>query len=434
MNYKNGKANLRSEFGLIIIVFLIASVAALSSNSSDYNASTKLDFGLTTNATSSSYTSEIISGFEAVGTYYDTFITGRFGVLEDLTNASNYPVIATIKLNSTFGTNHSNEDLHCIANITDANSDPVNVTVKWYKNSVETLSYDYLGEASNQNFVADLGYKNTTRGENWSCGVRAYDGVGLSNWTNSSGLIILNSPPVVTLVSPSDGALVTNRTPTFNWTGFDEDNDNVISYDFNITLVPASLCTDSDQSLLNFSDDNVTISALNCFFDNGDYYVWGVRGHDNSSVGDWSYFNMNLSAVVDISMPVSSINFGVIPFLGSNNTTNNSPAPFVVQNNGNSFININISATDLWNSVANPSEYYQMKIDNVSGEEGAFNRSGSTTSFVYVPALNNTIFISRLNYLDAIDSAEADVYVKVPSNEIPTSKSSTVTFVSSFAE
>ncbi|MEN7982647.1 MAG: hypothetical protein ABFQ65_04320 [Nanoarchaeota archaeon] len=425
---------MRNELVLILIVFLIASVTAFQGNSSSYTSDTKLDFGLTDNSTSSSYTSEIISGFELVGDYAVSFLTGRFGVLDDLINASDFPVITDISINSTDGSNQSNIDLNCVALINDSNSDPLNVTVKWYKDSIEELSIDYLNQTSNAYFVANLDYKNTSRGENWSCALRAFDGIGLSNWTYSGGLIVLNSIPIVTLESPSNGASVTNRTPTFNWAGYDEDGDDII-YDFNISLVALSLCTDLDQFVENLSTNFYTTSILDCFFDNQDYYVWSVRVKDNVSTSAWAdYFNLSISALIDISVPTSSVSFGSIPFLGSNNTTDNSPPPFVIQNNGNSLINLNISANDLWETVSNPTSFYQIKVDNVSGEEDAFNWTGSTTDWVDVPALNNTIFINQLNYLDSIDSSEVDVYVEVPNNEPPTVKTSTVTFVSSFAE
>lgn len=517
----NKKANIKYEFGLILIIFLIATATAFQGTSSSYSTDTKLDYGLTDNATSSSFLSRIISGFQAVANYTSSSFDGRFGILEtNLTltvsititspinttynystidfnatlsraaevclfsldnfatnysmtlnssstganytlelndgsytstfwcndsnsgidtesvsfNVNSLPQIVDFAINSSDGTNQSNKNLNCLATINDSNSDAVNITVDWYKDSALTLStnyenYDYI---SNPYFVDTLDYKNTTRGENWSCFLNVTDGV----WTveNSSvNLTILNSPPVITLTNPANDSSVTNMTPTFNWTGFDEDGDS-ITYDFNISLVPASLCTDSDQFAENLSDNNYTVSNLNCYYDNGDYYSWSVRGYDNSSIGNWAYFIVKLSAIIDISLPVDSISFGTIPFLGSDNTTDDSPAPFVVQSNGNSFINLNISATNLWDAVGNPNSYYQIKVDNVTGEEGAFNWTGSTTNWVNVPALGNTIFISRLNYSDTTDSAEVDIYVQVPSNETPTTKSSTVTFVASYVE
>ena len=77
-------------------------------------------------------------------------------------------------------------------------------------------------------------------GDVWKCGMRLFDGSLYSNWVNSSNLTILNSLPVVTLTNPDNGALVTNRTPTFNWTAQDDDQDS-LGYEFNISLIEAIL-------------------------------------------------------------------------------------------------------------------------------------------------------------------------------------------------
>ncbi len=433
---KEGKTNLRNEFVLVLIIFLIASVAALQGNSSSYTSDTKLDFGATDNANSNSYSNEFISGFEPVSIYSSTLYTGRFGVLGDAANVSLTPlVISNILINSTDGSNKTLQDLHCSATIFNDVENKMNISVKWYKNSVEVLSYSYNNNYENGTyFVADLSYTNTGKGQNWSCALRIFDGNYYSSWAHSENLIIVNTIPTTTLSSPSNGFSTIDRTPTFNWVGEDDDNDD-ITYDFNISLVASSLCTDSDKFIEDISTNTYTTSALNCFFDNGDYYIWSVRAKDDESTGEWeNYYNINISVLIDISVPVSSVSFGEIPYLGSDNTTDNSPLPFVIQNNGNSFINLNISATDLWDIVSNPTEYYKIKVDNVSGEEGAFNWTGSTVDWVNVPAIGDTIFIDKLNYLDYIDSAEIDIYVQVPVNEIPTAKSSTITFVSSFDE
>lgn len=422
---------IKSEFIFIFILFLIASTAAISGVSSSYNLTSKLDFGLTDNAISSNYTSRVISGFEAIGNYSSSTYTGRFGVLTEAVQPDNIPLI-----NSTDGSDQTAQDLHCSATITEINAKAMNISIIWYNGTTEYLSVDFNNSYSNGTFfVADLLSGNTTRNELWSCSLRIFNGVTYSDWMNSSNdLTILNTPPTVTLDFPTDGALITNTTSNFNWSSSDDDEDS-LTYDFNISLVASSLCTDPNQFVQDISTLNHQVSELNCYFDNGDYYVWSVRANDGFVLGDFaSSFKINISAFVAISFPTSSVSFGSIPFLGSNNTTNNSPPPFVVQNDGNSLVNLNISATDLWSAVANPTPNYRLKVDNVSGEEGAFNWTASSIGWVAAPANNNSIIIYELNYIDAFDSAELDIYVQVPTNETPAVKSSIVTFISSFAE
>jgi hypothetical protein len=134
-----------------------------------------------------------------------------------------------------------------------------------------------------------------------------------------------------------------------------------------------------------------------------------------------------------ISLPVKSIDFGNMMINEANDTSDDAPAPFVIQNDGNSLANITMSANNLWQSVSNPSEYYKFKVDNVTGETYAFNWSGSTTNFTNVTSTQlNAIHI--LNYSNIKDSAEIDVYVKVPANEPPTVRNSTMTFYASLGE
>ena len=156
-----------------------------------------------------------------------------------------------------------------------------------------------------------------------------------------------------------------------------------------------------------------------------------MRGKDNYSTGEWTgFFNLSFAILIDLSFPTDSVSFGSIAFLGSNNTTDDSPPPFTIQNNGNTLVNINISSTNLWNAVANPTAYYRLKVDNVSGEEeGAFNWTGSSTSWTNAPSNNNSIIIQELNYTDESDIAELDIFVEVPLNETPSVKTATVTFL-----
>lgn len=419
---------------LSIILLFVTFVNALDGSSSSYTSKSKLDFGATDDVDSLSYSNRFISGFEPVVYYRSDNKEGRFGVLEDLTTFN--PIMSGLKINSSDGSNRTLQDLHCSATLKDGSNDTMNVTVKWYKNDVEYLELAYDNSYANGTFfVADLDSANTTKGENWSCSMRGFGGGEYGAWYETNNLLILNTPPVITLSNPSDGVSITNRTPLFNWSASDDDNDT-LTYDINISLVASSLCTDQDRYIediavteYNFTDD------LNCFYDNGDYYVWTARAKDDESNSGWaSNFTFYVNALLDISLPVDSISFGNLSYMTSNNTTDGSPPPIQIQNNGNSLIKINISATDLWDTNPNPSSYYQLKIDNVSEEKNSFNWTESTFNWTNAPANNNTIFIFNLKYPDLNDSAEVDVYVEAPANEIPEAKTSILTFSSSFNE
>lgn len=247
-----------------------------------------------------------------------------------------------------------------------------------------------------------------------------------------------NTLPTVTLVDPVDGNKTADRTPVFTWTGSDNEGDP-LTYEINISPVLSSLCTDSDRYITGISAQTYTLlSDLKCLYDNNDYYLWSVRANDGTEYGSWAtYRKINVTAVIDIALPTNSVNFGQISFQGSNDTTSNYPNPFVVRNDGNSFINISVSATSLWNTIANPNNYYKYKADNVSGENRSFDSARSIIAFNPMPLTGSgsNVSISKLNYSDATDSAELDIFVQVPSsNEGSSVRSSTVTFTGSLAE
>ena len=275
----------------------------------------------------------------------------------------------------------------------------------------------------------------TTKSETWQVAVTPNDATGDGETVFSNNLTIENSLPTVTLVSPEDGNVTTNRTPTFVWIGYDADGDE-LTYEFNITLIPLSLCTDPDRGAIGISDENYTMPFyLNCLYDNGDYYEWSVRASDDggSIYGEWSetrkiYINSDIA----ISLPVDVVNFGSM-VTGTNDTTDDAPEPFLLKNDGNCFVNVTINATNLWTSVSNPSDYFKYKIDNKSGEEGAFNWLQSKINWTQVPS-DDEMSIAKLNWSDAKDVAEIDLNISVPSQEGAGDKSSTVYFTASLGE
>ncbi|MFA4960034.1 MAG: hypothetical protein WC548_00005, partial [Candidatus Pacearchaeota archaeon] len=354
----------------------------------------------------------------------------------NLNTAPNIPVIA---INSTDGSNKTLQNLNCYATLSDDDSDSLNVTVKWYKNGVLNLTRYYNNSYSSGNaFNAILGNGNTTKGQNWSCSVMIYDGQAYSGWGNSSNLTVLNTLPIVTLSSPSNWDKTTNRTPEFTWVGSDDDSD-AMTYDFNITdykFSGASSCTDSrlagDLNGFNY----IPASDLMCLHDNGYYYKWRVRANDGEGDGSWSSdFVVNITASISILMIQDEVSFSALTPLDNNNDTiDNNPEPFVLENNGNSLINVSVNSSALWNTQQTESDYYQFKVDNYSGEGGAFTWLSSVVDWFNFPLSGNVVAIDRLNYSDVKDSAEIDVRVELPPNEDPGAKGAIVVFTGGLAE
>ena len=219
--------------------------------------------------------------------------------------------------------------------------------------------------------------------------------------------------------------------------GIDVDNDT-LTYEINITRQGGlGTCSDSPRIVDSLTQEEYTVDPLlNCFYDNLDYYSWKVRATDNFGYGEWSNSRIiNISALVDISLPVNEVNFNSINPLQSNDTSDDSPAPFVIQNDGNALVNISAKASDLWTSSSNPNNYYKFKADNKTGESGAFNWLLSAIDWIQMPNITGAVIgIAELNWSDSKDSAEVDVYIDTPQDEAPSQRNSTVTFESSLAE
>ncbi|MFH1521786.1 MAG: DUF2341 domain-containing protein, partial [archaeon] len=363
-------------------------------------------------------------------------ITGEWNVT--IVEANVAPNNPSLSLVSVDGLNLTMSDLNCSALITDDDSgDEMDVSVWWFKNGGLNMTLDYNNSYSNATvFSAILESGNTSAGENWTCGLRLYDGEEYSDWVNSSELEILNTLPTVTLDAPADGSTTTNRTPEFSWNGNDDDGDE-LTYEINITPYygdnPSALDVRSEDGL---DDSNyIPSSDLELLYDNGYHYRWKVRAHDGTGYGEWSsYFVVNISALIDILLTVDELNFGSLGYLEDNNSSDDSPPPFVIENTGTVLTNISINSSAIWSQAQTDSSYFQFKADNVSEEEGAFSWLSSITSWFNSPINSYVVVIDSLNYSDSKDSAEVDIRLEVPPNEEPGAKSSIIIFKAELSE
>jgi hypothetical protein len=348
------------------------------------------------------------------------------------------PSTLLVKINSTLGNNYTDENLQCYVNITDLDDTNVYANFTWYNDTSSVFSGQYGPFSRNTlTLISTLNSANTTKYQNWTCSVKAYDGTDYEeDWTNSSSLKILNKPPEVSLNFPLDDTSTTNRTPKFNWTGTDADGDT-ITYELNISCYhnAGGTCSSDDRNFKALTKDNKTLTeSLKYLWDNQYYYNWTVRANDSEEYGNWALpvRRLKIISCISTSLLVDFIDFGEM-INGTNSTDNDNPGPFELQNDGNCLVNTTINASDLWISEPNPSQYYQYKIDNKTGEEGAFVWKWSNTS--WSDLLSITSFaIAKLNWSDSRDVAEIDLKIEVPSQEVAGNKTSTVWFVSSLGE
>ncbi|MFH1289873.1 MAG: hypothetical protein ABIH92_00520, partial [Nanoarchaeota archaeon] len=251
------------------------------------------------------------------------------------------------------------------------------------------------------------------------------------------------------LDSPENNASLINRSPTVNWTFYDADNDqdhnpsfpnDDLLFDFILACYHESggSCSDDNRAASNLEDNEyVIVPELRYLIDEGYYYNWTVMAKDNDGDGEWfdPWWRFNIESYVDIILLIDEVNFSNLDPEGSNDTTDDSPPPFVIENNGTVFVNISLNASALWSTEPGESSYYQFKIDNhtyLGSEHNSFDYGASATEWTDMPigvfnGVNRTV---DLNYSAATDTCEVDIRIAAPPGEPGgEQRSSIITFI-----
>ena len=129
----------------------------------------------------------------------------------------------------------------------------------------------------------------------------------------------------------------------------------------------------------------------------------------------------------------SEINFTSLDLGDSNDTIDDSPLPFVIENTGTVILNISMNSTFIWESDQGESTDYQFKVDNTS-ELGSFDWTSSATNLIDTRILEIIQIVSFLKYADANDEVEVDISLTVPSGEPPGLKQTEIIYTGVLAE
>ena len=177
------------------------------------------------------------------------------------------PNTTTPILNSTDGTNRSNQDLNCYATLTDNYETNLTAYWTWYKNNITNLTGSETVQNNTPFLITTLLSGNISKGEKWKCGVLPYDGYQNGTAQNSSSIIILNTAPNHTapLLNTSTGKnLSTEDLICYNKSTYDADNDEVIN-------------------IYNWYKNFQPLLSLNLPFEGGSNSTWtkDYSGNDN---------------------------------------------------------------------------------------------------------------------------------------------------------
>jgi len=322
---------------------------------------------------------------------------------------------------------NTSDTLNCSFIVSDANSgDPLAANISWYNGS--TLSESANISVTNGTLASStLIAAKQAKAEVWNCTVTAWDQYGAGN-ANSTTVTVVNSPPAqVTLSDPPDGNVTSDRSPNLSWNAATDPDNDPINYTINISCNGG--CTSDNRYTNSTIISHIANPDLKFFGDDGYNYTWSVLAHDGASNGQPSTArNFSVAVQLQLSLGNATMLFGSLAVGATDDTTDDSPLPFNVSNDGNSMIDVNVTATPIFNSST--SMTYDGKVDNTT-ETGSFNWSRSTTTFTAFSTITN-ITIAHLNYSNSTDSAEVDVKVVVPPDEPFGNKTSTVTFTAAY--
>jgi hypothetical protein len=303
-------------------------------------------------------------------------ITGMVVTTVDVTVLNIAPNLTTVLMNSSLGSNYSNENLDCYVNITDANLDSVYVNYNWYKNGSIELSG--IGSALTQGIFGlgiTLGHGNITKSDNWTCEITPYDGTETGTpILNSTSVLIRNSQINVTKLEITDNGLDYSRMSLTPVQGsranaairariYDIDGDTE-------QIITAYICNLDHYSDCNETDYSYAKNLSYISEDADDYHYFGYNGSldmpwfyesngtwrlyvkavddefSDSNMTDFTFAELNALGILNYSnSSINSINLGnnsVEPGSWSISSEN-----YTLKNYGNANLRIEINASDM---------------------------------------------------------------------------------------
>ncbi|MFC1705058.1 LamG domain-containing protein, partial [Nanoarchaeota archaeon] len=292
--------------------------------------------------------------------------------------------------------------------------------------SAQLLEHYMAGNSSNNYLTLDS--EETDAAETWEVAITPNDGFGdgITKISNNLTLQVNTAPTMPLLVYPENNASIINRTPKFTWNNsYDADNDS-LTYRIVVDDDPLFSTPEIDVNNIPETPTQTNYSST-VELEVDTIYYWRVIADDNKTLGNWSYvFNFTLESYAAISLIVDVVNFSTVLTSSTDNTTDGYPPPFILENQGNIHVNVSINGSPMFQSGAFPSENLQFKID--VNESSSFDYSSSTTTWTNITSVSSSVDIASLDWHDLSDTAETDILIRVPEEEPPGDRNSTITF------
>ncbi|MBW2984271.1 hypothetical protein KY361_04100 [Candidatus Woesearchaeota archaeon] len=293
--------------------------------------------------------------------------------------------------------------------------------------SQEQLAANFAAGNQGNNYHT-LAWPETDQGENWTAAITPNDGYGdgITKVSNRVTILVNQEPTAPILFSPYNNASIVDRTPTFIWNNsYDADGDPLVyellvdnNASFNSPEIDVDNIPEAPTQTNYTSASELDVDKV---------YYWRVRAYDNKTYGNWStVFYFTLESYAAISLITDTVNFYTVIPSYTDNTTDNNPPPFLLENQGNIDLNITLTGTRMFTKGTFPGDNFQFKID--ANESNSFDYSPSTTDWTNITNESSRVDIVSLDWHDISDTSEGDILIRVPDDEPPGARNSTVTF------
>jgi len=265
------------------------------------------------------------------------------------------------------------------------------------------------------NLSSDL----TEVGDVWKVGVTGLDYLGNGSETLSNNVAITDAtPPKIQFVSPTEtsGLTVNRNYIQINVTAYDNESaiKNITIYLYNSTSLVNSTNSSNSPLFVNFTGLNDGIYYFNATA----YDLWGNLNFTETR-------NITLyNKIIAFSLPIDTVDFG-------NMTIGEQKANLTgiqIQNDGNVYLDIEVSASSLFSSGVYPGDNYLFRVGD-AGKGNETNGTYSPSSAISWTQFNSTpqLVIYYLNYSSTRNLAALQINISVPLDEPAGLKQSIIT-------